>query len=293
MTELNLLAGLNEVVEEVVKIEGVDHNEESSGGGGSFERVVLEDGIYPCYPVMYVELGTQLFKGFQGAKDTKSKAVRVGFAVFDFDNVDEEGNPRYTVIDTGYTPMKLSQNPKAKFFKLQKALNWNNDPQMNHMAKFLGSAHTYEVKVEKGVSKKGTEYNKLLLETLVPAFTGGRGASRVRETLPEIPLTEYSILLWNNPRQDHWDSIRRGKEGTSPTDERNFLQYECLQALDFDGSALDLMLREQGLDTKVKPKSKPEPEYDEEMPEDFDEPVQEKVKVDTDAPMPVMPDMED
>lgn len=269
---VDLLIGVDEVIHEAVEVGNVDHNEEFAGGG--FDRPILEAGTYPMYLCQYIELGTQKFNGFKGAKDSFDKAVRIGFAVFNYDEVDAEGNPQVVIIDSGYFPLKMIQSPRAHFYQAFKALNYNSDPSMKHMAQFLGSKHTYEGRVTKTEDKKtkGKFYNSIDYISLMPAFTGGRGKDRKREVFPEIPMSDYSIFLWDAPRMAHWDSLRRGAEGVSAGDPNNFLQYSILQASDFEGSALDLMLREEGIDATVQPKkakgkaAEPEPEEQEEAP---------------------------
>lgn len=287
MTELNLLADLDQVVDGAVELGNVDHNEESKGGG--FERVLLNTGVYPMFLCQYIEMGTQRFKGFEGAKDTFSKGVQYAFAVFNFEELDEAGNPQVAIIGSGF-PIKMSLNERAEFKRLFKALNYNDDPNMKHMAKFLGNKNTYTGKVVKKKSKAGKEYNSIEVGSLTPAMEGGFG-KQTRAVLPDIDMSDYAVFLWDNPVMAHWNSLQRGKDA-SAGDPKNFIQYGILQATDFEGSAVDLMLREAGTDTTLKPKAKKDPnqEVDDSVPFEADEKPTEKVERTIPATMPTMPE---
>lgn len=281
MTELNLLDGLQEVVEEAIELGNIDHSEESKGGG--FKKVILPAGQYPMYLCQYVECGTQFFKGFQGAKGSYSKAVRYGFAVFDYNTLDDDGNPLMQVIGTGF-PIKMSQNGKAEFFNLFNTMNY--DKSKKHMAQFLGNKNSFVGTVEVKKSAKGVEFNTIKVTSLQPAMEGSFG-KQSRVVLPEIDVRDYELLLWDNPKMAQWDSIRKGAEGVSAGDPKNFVQYSILQAQDFEGSAIDLMLREAGTDLTVQPKAEVEPAEDVvEDTEEVSEPKSEKV---VPAAMPTMP----
>lgn len=287
MTELNLLADLDQVVDEAVELGNIDHNEESKGGG-NFERVLFNTGVYPMYLCQYIEMGIQKFKGFEGAKDTIHAGVQYAFAVFNFQDLDEEGKPKVAIIGSGF-PIKMSQNNRAEFYKLFKALNYNDDPSMKHMAKFLGNKHSFTGKVIKKKSKAGKEYNTIEVSSLTPAMSGDFG-QQTRAILPEISMKDYAVFLWDKPVMSHWDSIRRGAEGVSAGDPKNFIQYGILQATNFEGSPVDLMLREAGADLTVKPKEAKEELPNQEIDE-LPEEVQPKTEKVVPASMPVMPTM--
>ena len=248
---MSLFENINAVVQEELQVTGFDANKESMGG--NFERVVFEDGIYPGYLVEYIDLGTQKFNGFQGGADTFDKAVHLGVVVFDFNNKDENDQPRYVILGTGLFPLKVSLNPKAKFRKIFKAFNYNDDPTKKHFAQFLGKTNSYNFKVTKRKSKDGkSEFNVIDFESATPCMVGNLGQSQ-RAVLPEINERDYALLLWNTPTMEQWNSIRRGAEGVSPLDERNFHQFKVLQATDFDGSPLDLLLRDNSVDITTPP----------------------------------------
>lgn len=294
---MNLLNNINDAVQEELTNTGFDANIEQQGGG-NFERVILEDGIYPGYLCEYVDYGTQKFNGFQGAKDTFDKAVHLGVVVFDFENTNEDGSPRHVVLGTGMFPLKVSLNPKAKFRKIFKAFNYNNDPTKKHFAQFLGPTHSFNFKVHKRKSKDGkSEYNVLDFDSATPCMTGDLG-KRTRAVLPQIAEKDFALLLWNSPSKAQWDSIRRGVEDISPLDDKNFHQYKVLQATDFEGSAVDIMLHELGVDmvtppakdpnhgskNEVKTQAETQPSYDDDVPFDTG-----KEPVTPDA-LPVMPE---
>mgnify|MGYP001165963461 FL=1 len=285
-----------------LEISQFDGNEEASGGG-NFERVIFETGTYPAYINMYIDLGKQMVGGYKGAKKYLADTCVIGVAAFDYDNPNEDGTPRVAFIDTGTAfPLQVSLGAKANFKKIFTALNHDNDPEKKHILHFAGNTQSYLVRIEKRESKRnaGSYYNTVDLTTAVPSMVGQRG-SMTREVLPEIDERDVAVFLWNNPTMEQWDSIRRGAEDVSPNDPTNFIQHKILQAANFEGSALDHMLRKAGVDTVARPKpegdapDKPvvnttegdeEPPFDEELPEEFDKPVKTVPKT-----MPAMPQM--
>lgn len=247
-----LLANLQDNVQSEIQSTGFDANKENLGGG-DFERIILEAGIYPGYLVEYVDFGTQQFKGFAGGKDTFHPAVHLGVAVFDFK---QDGSYEYVILGTHTSfPLKVSLNPKAKYRKIFQAFNYADDPNIKHFAQLIGPQHSFNFKVTKEKTKDGKrEYNRIELESATPCFVGSRGQQQ-RDVLPEIDPEDFAVLLWNSPTMDQWKSIQRGADGISPLDPKNFYQYKVLQATDFKGSMVEHLLAQNGVDYHTPPQA--------------------------------------
>ena len=59
--------------------------------------------------------------------------------------------------------------------------------------------------------------------------------------MPELDASEIKLFLWNNPTKETWDSLYI--EGTKDDGKsKNWIQEDMYKAVDFPGSALDIML---------------------------------------------------
>src|SRR5699024_12564062 len=78
--------------------------------------------------------------------------------------------------------------------------------------------------------------------------------------LPEIDDALKVVFLWNNPVKEMWDKLYI--EGENDNGEsKNFIQDEIVNAKNFHGSAVDLMLRGGGapLPNPVEAKAEAKP----------------------------------
>lgn len=284
---MTLLNELNVAVEQEILTSGVDHSQEQKGG--NLERVVFPKGKYPACLTGYVDLGKQWFDGFEGAKGSYSDAVMLEFKVYNFTDRDENGNPRYIYLNTGTKfPMKLSLNNKSTFFKWFTEMAKGGTGNEKHMAQFIGSK---AFSVEVTVNKNG-KYNNLNMKMPpIPLMEGSVMEGQRRAILPELQDNEIKLLLWNNPTMGQWDSLQIGDAERSPADPKNFIKAKILEASNFAGSSLDLLLREGGVDTSKPVETfteDPEQEFDE-LPEEMDVPVKTPEKT-VPSGMPVMPE---
>lgn len=191
---------------------------------------LLPEGVALARFVEYVETGmhTQEYQG--KAKDPR-RMFRVGFALFGEGYQKEDGTPR-TISSFS---MALMNNERARSFKLFQLMNWKGDKK--NFAQMLGEPFLVNIKHVK--TSNGEMRARLDLEGIAPPV---EPLSKRPYPVPEAPSDVYRVLLWDAPTREQWESIRIGKEG----DGKNFLQDECLAALDFANSKLDQLLRAQG-----------------------------------------------
>lgn len=241
--------GLLSQVQDAVEAGLVDDmNEMSSGGGG---RGLLPAGDAFIRLSTYVEFGVQQLPAFNGTAKQPHMTFQLGAHIVggtgvskdgeDEDYVQEEG--RYPYIRTFETP--LYRNEKAKATKWFNAINTKG--QFKTFAQALGKLYIIPVKIEKA-KKDPTKFVNVyewdkVREAVDPM-------TRKPYNLPDIPVDNYKLLLWNKPTKEQWESIFiegtwEAKDG-KPAQSKNVLQETCLKAQNFKGSALEQVIAELG-----------------------------------------------
>lgn len=236
-------------------------NEASTGGGSS---KIMETGQYLGAIVQYLDMGNH-FEVYKEEKKGPFPKIRMSVAVFD---VDEYGDLETTPVLIHDIGMFVKRNERSKSYKAFRALNYTNDARFTHFAQAFMKPYLF--KVEKRRSKAGKEYNSIDWAATQPAINP---INRRPIPLPEIDDSLKRVFLWNNPTMEQWEKLYVEGE-FDDGNSKNFLQEEILNATDFHGSAVDLMLRGGG---KSLPTPTPQAE-----------PVEVVVK---DKPKPAMPAM--
>lgn len=198
----------------------LDMSTASTGGG---ERYVLPEGSAIGRLVSYIEVGKKPME-YQGQAKPPALHVRLGFALYGEGYQRDDGKPR---IIRSFA-MNLSNNEKAKTFKLFKRMNYKGIHK--NFAQMLGE--TFIVPIKHKAGAKGAVYANIDFEQIAP---GIEPISRRPYEIPTTPDEMYQLFLWNNPTLEQWNSIHI--EG-----DNNFLQEECLSAVDFPNSKLDQLL---------------------------------------------------
>lgn len=211
----------------------VDMNQASQG----FERIILETGQYLGAIVAYVDLGDQEERYKNEAKGV-GPCVRLEVAVFP---VGEDGTMATEPVLIPEREMFIKNNERAKSFRAFQALNYQNDPKFRHFAQAF--MRPYLFTVTKRVSKTTNRpYNTIDWAKTQPAVDP---MTRKPYTLPEVDDRFKVVFLWNNPTQEMWDKLYiegEMEDGSS----KNFIQEQIVNAKNFHGSAVDLMLRSGG-----------------------------------------------
>lgn len=219
-----LLAQANQEAEE----SGTDLNVAVKGGGGGR---LLPVGYAFGQFVEYVELGMQP-QEFGGKQKDPAMEFSIAFALTGTGYSNDDGTP-YVVRPYS---MALSQNEKARAFKLFKKLNYKGTAK--NFGQLLGEK--FLVHVEQ-VPKSKTDpklVSRINLEGFLPPFDM---VSKQPYPIADAPAELYKLFLWNRPTKVGWDALFiEGKfdDGNS----KNRIQETMLAALDFQGSPLQMLL---------------------------------------------------
>lgn len=213
------LNALSSLVNHTIATQGVDQSITQSGG--NFADVLLPKGTYYGRFMEYIELGKKI--PMHMGKPTGKPAVmnvRLGFIVYTPDGSIKRINP---------FPMAISSFEKAKFKQVFDKMNY--DGTLKHMAQRLGQAFMFEV--EQYTSKTGKTSNTIDFLSLrqLPKFDPNTGAPI---ELPALDESGLRLFLFDNPTKETWDSLHIEKN--------NFIQEDILNAVNFEGSALQQML---------------------------------------------------
>lgn len=213
------LNALSSLVNDTIATQGVDQSITQTGG--NFADVLLPKGTYYGRFMEYIELGKKI--PMHMGKPTGKPAVmnvRLGFIVYTPDGSIKRINP---------FPMAISSFEKAKFKQVFDKMNY--DGTLKHMAQRLGQAFMFEV--EQYTSKTGKTSNTIDFLSLrqLPKFDPNTGAPI---ELPALDESGLRLFLFDNPTKETWDSLHIEKN--------NFIQEDILNAVNFEGSALQQML---------------------------------------------------
>jgi hypothetical protein len=181
--------------------------------------------------VAYVEIG-DVVQEFQGEVKSPAPHMFLGFAIWGAGYQNEDGSPGYiTTYD-----MSLSNNGKAKAFKLFKKLNWKGEAK--NFAQLLSDG--FLVKIVHHTSKApGSKPKSIIdIEGFLPPIDV---VSQAPYTIADAPDSLYKLFLWDNPTPETWATLfidGKREDGTS----KNWLQDKVMAATNFVGSPLDIML---------------------------------------------------
>ena len=238
------LAELRALADAEAAESGIDMNEAVKGGGGGR---LLPAGYAFGRLIEYVELGMQP-QEFNGK--AKDPAIEFTLAFALWGEVPDPADPTKTIKyhNEDGTPyvirpysLSLSRNEKAGAFLLFKSLNWKGTAK--NFGQLLGE--TFLVKIVH-VPKSKTDttiVSRIDLKGFLPPLDP---VSRQPYNIPDVPLDQYNLFLWNRPTKAAWDKLYiegtwEAKDG-KPAESKNRVQETILKAVDFQGSPLQLLL---------------------------------------------------
>ena len=202
--------------------------------------------------VEYIEYGNQP-QEFGGKPKDPALEYTLGFALWGQQPDPADPSKFLTYHNDDGTPYvvrtyntAISQNEKSRTHKLFKALNWKGTAK--NFAQLLGE--TYLVKI-KHVAKSKTDpkiVSRIDLDGFLPPLDP---VSRAPYQIPEAADDLYRLFLWARPTKEAWDSLfiegqYEAKDG-KPAESKNRIQEMILAALDFQGSPLQQLLLESGV----------------------------------------------
>lgn len=225
---MSKLAQLQAFADEAVNESGVDMNEAQKGGGGAR---VLPEGYAFGRLVEYVEQGMQP-QEYQGQAKEPALEFSLGFALYGEGYQNDDGTPY--IIRTYNTA--LSRNEKSRAFKLFKALNWKGTAK--GFAQLLGTGFLVKIKhVPKSKAEPTVMVSRIDLDGFLPPLDP---VTKAPYPIPEPTDDLYRLFLWNKPTLDGWESLYISGEYEGKS--KNRVQEYILGAMDFQGSALQLLL---------------------------------------------------
>lgn len=225
----NVLNTLKSVVATAVESAVMtDMSVQSAGGQGG---KLYPEGYAFGRLVAYVELG-DIVQEFNGEAKAPAPHMFLGFAIWGAGYQNEDGSPGYiTTYD-----LSLSNNGKAKAFKLFKKLNWKGGATT--FAQMLGDGFLVKI-VHHTAKAPGSKPRSIIdIEGFLPPIDV---VSQAPYTIPDAPDSMYKLFLWDTPTPETWATLfidGKRDDGTS----KNWLQEKVMEATNFIGSPLDIML---------------------------------------------------
>lgn len=243
---------------------GADQTQAKTGGGDG--PILPNEGPCNLRLVAYIELGKHE-KAFQGKpKRVDLVALTVELSGKNHPPIDTDNGPmphRITFTET------LSQNEKARFFKLFGLLNYAGTAK--HCSELLGNAYRgrvihREYTGRDGKVRKVAElYDKKLgMYTISPPRVeivdeDGQPTGEYRTITVAPALSDIRCFIWDSPVQlkEMWDSLfiegeypERKDEKTgeviAPAKSKNQFQLKIASALNYKGSAIQMLLANGG-----------------------------------------------
>lgn len=229
-----VLAALQAQANEVAAISH-DMNEVQVGGQ---QARLLPDGKYAFARLIeYIEFGNHP-QEFNGQAKDPALEIQLGFALYGDGIQNEDGTPY--IIRPYRFPIKY--NDRARSYSLFQLLNW--DKTATHFAQLLGKAWLVKISNEPRSKTDQTLVSRLDLTTFLPPLDPVSG-NPYAIPVPSDDL--YRAFFFDRPTKEAWDSLyiegKNAKTGAS----NNWVQEQIMQALNFEGSALQLMLAGAGI----------------------------------------------
>lgn len=232
--------------------------------GGNFERVLPDAGKGLCRLREYIELGMQ--KTATEAYPDKQPKLKARF-VFELvtpkhvRTIEPEGKDAFKLAHVIRIDVPIGNNSKSNYMKLFKQLNYKQD--VKHPAQLLGRGFLCTIIHAFAKGESATNGDKPSYANL---HTGGseghytfeapRIEDPVEGTVKDLVVGQLldgtasmKLFLFDQPNMDCWKSLyidgtySKKVKGEEVTCSKNFIQNTILEALNFEGSPLDVMLQ--------------------------------------------------
>lgn len=216
-------------------------------GGASSKPI--QAGDYLGYVFHYADIGDQADE-FQGELKGYVPNFKVGVALFDWS--EEKEDFELVKLHYEFFPIAIKQGSRAKFMKMMNAFKRAGE-EVKHFAGYFLKPKLFSV----GLSKDG-KYNNIDFTTVKD---GVDQRTKKPIELPMIDEEKLCMFLWNNPDVEEFNKLN------------DWTKNEIINAHNFNGSAVEFMITQEGSEA-ILPKEKAE---DPEVPE-ADEAPEEKPK---------------
>lgn len=221
---------------------GLDMSQTSKGGGG---RRLLPQGNALGRFVLYREFGNQP-REFGGQAKTPAMEIRLGFLLWGKGDPQGPDTPEnlYHRVDNGEIlpgfiesyGMSLGNNEKSKTKIAFDKMNYKGTAK--RFIELIGDTYIIPIKVKQPTKPNGKPRNEIDWATIQPARDP---LTATPYPVPEAADEDYKVFLWDAPTKEDWDAMfieGQNEKGES----KNWMQAQCLKALNFPGSLLEQLL---------------------------------------------------
>lgn len=239
-----------------------DMTETKAGGQGAR---ILPAGTAYVRPCMYIELGTQKQREFQGKAKDPAPMFVLGFRVVGGGGMNKEGKPERYVQEEGNFPLIKTYETPISLFEKSKAVGYHQalnrvGAKSTHFIQKLAEQPLYQLPIGVKIDEKTKkERQDIDFRALQPAFDA---AAMQEVQAPTLKPEHIQAFLWDKPSKEQWDSIfidgvweaQKDESGkiTKPAQSKNFWQERILGALNFEGSPIQKLLQSLGQDIAVQ-----------------------------------------
>jgi hypothetical protein len=249
------------ILDQLKNLEFIEDQTEVSSG--AFEKKTITEGKHLTRFIGYIELGKHPQRPFKGKAKQPAQEVELLFEVFGKDNITEVTQEDGTKVVHGVLHReRLTKivSEKSKFYKIFKKLSTGTTAK--HLAELLDKVYYFTFTHNKSDDGKTTYANVYVNDAynITPPVIDETddegniiGKKSLASKCPPASVA-HRLFLFNQPSTEQWKSIEidgtytakvkteDGKE-VEVEKSKNFYQEKILQALDFAGSALDLLLK--------------------------------------------------
>ena len=255
----------NSLLAQAQKSAQSDKLKDQTADTGSFEYEIPAAGPTAARFIGYVEIGKRKQPDYQGKEKPDCMEAFLFFELLSKKHAREigEGSDKRTIYPVHRERVQVKAGERANFVKLLKKMAYGRD--VHHMALMLGEGFLLRGVHNKSQDGKKTYYNIRTKEDgyliSAPMYNANKDPLGEEDMQP-LPVPEptqpIKLLLWDDPTPEQWQSIfidgtRTVKEKDADGNEveveksKNWMQEDIIEnATDFEGSALQAMLMEQG-----------------------------------------------
>lgn len=218
----------------------------------SFE--VTPEGEYPARLVEFIELGKHA-GNFEGKPTKPSPKVRLTFELLDPDlayETEDASGKKSTAYPTQSVELSKGSTSKSKYLKFLKAFQ-KAVPDLadkKQMVMFVNQPIVLKITHTAGKKDPNKTYINILPTDIQSVVYKDKRTKEVLQVEVPEATKQFRVLLWNSPTIGQWDSLfidgeRDGKDGEKVS--KNWIQNKILEATNFAGSDLSLLLQDAGL----------------------------------------------